>query len=95
MLAETLLTWDVVMPHDGKLPEAAETEAQYQIDLPGQYRQGQEAAAVSLLRPLCIAAPETAPILAGGGSVGWAGAGVWGCGLQPLLLLFVPLLHDG
>ena len=31
MPAKPLLTWDVVMPplHDGKLPEAAETEAQY------------------------------------------------------------------
>ncbi len=38
MPAEPLLTWDVVMPpkHDGQLPEAAETEAQYQINLPGR-----------------------------------------------------------
>ena len=43
-----------------------------------------------------IAAPEpAAPKRAGGGSLGWAGAGVKGCGLQPLPLLFVPLLHDG
>ena len=79
MPAEPLLTWDVIMPplHDGQLPEAAETEAQYQINLPGRCWQGQEAAAVSPLRlPLCIAAPEPAQIFAGGGSLGWAGAGV-------------------
>ncbi len=86
MPAEPLLTWDVVMPplHNGQLPEAAETEAQYQITLPGRCWQGQEVAAVPPLRPLlCIAAPEPAQIFAGGCLLGWAGAGV-----QPLLLLF-------
>ncbi len=33
--------------HDGQLPEAAETEAQCQINLPGRCWQGREAAAVS------------------------------------------------
>ncbi len=56
MPAEPLLTWDAVMPplHDGQLPEAAETEAHYQSNLPGRCWKGQEAAAVSPLRPALL-----------------------------------------
>ncbi len=69
--------------------EAAETEAQECINLPGRCWQGQQAAAVLPLRPsLCIAAPEPAPNRCRWRLPwrGWAVAGVRGYGLQPLQL---------